>query len=124
MEVERIEKEDFLYRRVAANQLNPDGTVSSAAFKLHGKADPSLSVDLARLTTPRESLDRARNPTSRLGQLNAEVPIGLGLTVRHAPIEGNVSHSLVEGATIKAQYRMMAQATILFDLSSPQLARS
>ena len=43
MEVERIEKEDFLYRRVAANQLNPDGTVSSAAFKLHGKADPSLS---------------------------------------------------------------------------------
>jgi len=55
--------------------LNSDGTVNSAAFKLRGKPDPNISVDLARLTTPQESLNRVVNPNNfRLGAFLANTP--------------------------------------------------
>ncbi len=70
-----IDPEDLLYRRLAKEHINPDGTANSAAFKRGGGYDPSISVDLAKLTTPQESVDRARRAGFRLGQFAAAVPM-------------------------------------------------
>jgi hypothetical protein len=54
--IEEIADDDQLYRRLAPAHVNPDGTVNSAAFR-RGKAfDSSVSVDLARLTSPERTL--------------------------------------------------------------------
>lgn len=122
MGLERIEREDKLYRRLAPSQIDSDGTVNSAAFKLNSKPDPSLSVDLARLTTPSESLGRARNPNARLGELAARVPMDLALEVLHNPVEGNPSHSLIEGVSSKAQCRLLAKSTAVLGVVHPDHA--
>jgi hypothetical protein len=54
-----IEDEDLLYRRLARHQVNPDGTVNSSAFKRGKGYDHEISVDVARLTSRQESIDRA-----------------------------------------------------------------
>lgn len=54
--MEQIEDDDELYRRLAPEHVNPDGTVNSAALKGRNKRyDLSISVDLARLTTLQDS---------------------------------------------------------------------
>ena len=71
--------------------------MDSAAFKVRGRPDPQISVDLARLTTPQATLVRAPRPGFGLGVLVARDPRSLGLTVRHHPLPDNAAHSLIEG---------------------------
>jgi hypothetical protein len=102
-----IEDDDELYRRLPSEHVKNDGTISSVAFCFRGEPDPSLSVDLAKLTTPQEVLQRARKPGAGVGVITAGVPRGLGLTVRHDPIRedneqglaANPAHTLIEGLT-------------------------
>ncbi len=86
--------------------------VNRGAYLFRGQADPSISVDLARLTTPEETRQRARNPAvAGVGELPASVPLSLGFTVRHAPVEGNPAHCLIEGRTTKDFCQPLADQT-------------
>ena len=109
--METISSDDELYRRLAPRHVNPDGTVNSAAYKVNGKPDPSISVDLARLTSAEESLARPGRPGFGLGTITAGVPTSLGLTVRPDPLPDNAAHTLIEGNTQKATCRRLAEAT-------------
>ena len=55
---EEISEQDVLNRRVLPWLVSDDGSVSSGAFMKRKKPDPELSVELARLATPEESLSR------------------------------------------------------------------
>ena len=111
-----IEGDDELYRRLARKHISPDGVPNSLAFKLRGRPDPSASVDLARLTTPTESLSRAPAQDFRLGVLVAGTVRGIQLAVRHNPNPENAAHSLIEGAHTKEHCRKLAGATRILDL--------
>ncbi|MFV8328504.1 hypothetical protein [Flavobacterium sp. ZS1P14] len=56
---EKIDWAELLYRRgynrPEKKYLNPDGTATSRVFKLRAKDNGKLSVDLARLTTPKKN---------------------------------------------------------------------
>ena len=57
MDVVDMADDDDLYRRVVPYFIVEGDRISSAAFKdRRGKPDTSISVDLARLTTPIECL--------------------------------------------------------------------
>ena len=115
---ETIADGDALYRRLAPDHINPDGSVNSAAFKLRGKPDPSISVDLARLTSLGESIAVASRPGFRLGLLVAALPRSIGLVVRHDPLPENHAHSLIEGENTKSRCRQLAEGTTLLDLDT------
>jgi hypothetical protein len=108
-EPQDVHGSDELYRRIAPAHVNPDGRINSGAFKT--RPPEGISVNLARLTTPEETL-RPR-PTFGIGNLQAAIPTGLGLTVRHAPVPDNHAHSLIEGQNTRAIRRQMAEATAL-----------
>jgi hypothetical protein len=88
-----IADDDLLYRRLAPLHVNTDGSVNSAAFKLRGQPDPSISVDLARRTSVDAALARAGRPGFGLGSLRAANPRSLNLTVRHDPLPENAAHA-------------------------------
>ena len=108
-----VSDDDDLYGRIAPDHVNSDGTVNSAAFKRAGKPDPSISVNLARLTTP--CLTLAPRPEFGLGVLKAKSPRSEGLTVSHSPeLEPpNPAHCLIEGATTRRICQSLARATVL-----------
>ena len=106
--MEQIQDDDELYRRLAPEHVNPDGAVNSAAFKRRKEYDPSISVDLARLTTPQETL--ASRPHFGVGILVAGVPRRLGFAVRHDPLPDNPAHSLIEGDNNREKSRLLAEA--------------
>jgi len=114
-----IVDEDQLYRRITTIQMNPDGSVNSAAFKLrNGKPDPSISVEVARLTTIEECVGRPGRPGFGLASLMARCPRGLGLRVEHDPCPDeeptNTAHALITGASTKQHLRdMAAEASLL-----------
>jgi hypothetical protein len=91
-----VRDDDRLYRRLAPGWVKPDGTVASVAYTRNSRPDPEVSVDLARLSTAQETAARAGRPGFGVGELVAGFPRALGLTVRHAPAEGNPAHSLIE----------------------------
>ena len=115
-EPQEIHGSDDLYRRIAPDHVNPDGTINSGAFKT--RPPEGISVNLARLTTPEETL--RRRPTFGLGNLKAAIPIGLGLSVRHAPVPDNDAHSLIEGQTTRAIRHEMAEAADLLISPDPE----
>jgi hypothetical protein len=103
---------DELYRRLIHYHVLPDHKVSSAAFKDKKKRpDPSISVDLARMTTPQESLSRAGIPNMHLGALLARIPREVELCVRHDPLDDNQAHSLIEGQNDDDKCRWLAENT-------------
>lgn len=72
---EAIADGDWLYRRIALNDLRSDGTVNRTAFMRNStpprkgkEPDPDVSVDLARLTTPARSLEIAGRPEQGIGR--------------------------------------------------------
>jgi hypothetical protein len=91
--------------------VNTDGTVSSAAYKLGGKPDNQISVDLAKLTTPEESVQRARRPGAGLGFLRVGFARSLAFMVRHVPVAENFSHCQIEGQNSRQKCRLLAEAT-------------
>ena len=88
---------------------NPDDTANSNAFKKNGKPDPEASVDLARLTNPRESLSRATNESFRLGIIKVRGLLALRLTVHFAPTVENPAHCNILGLETKDDCRALAR---------------
>ncbi len=115
-EPQDIQDADDLYRRIAPAHVNPDGTINSGAFTT--RRGEGISVNLARLTTPEDTL-RPR-PTFGLGNLQAAIPRGLGLNVRHAPVPDNDAHSLIEGQNTRAIRHQMAEAANLLMSPDPE----
>ena len=113
-EVLYIEDDDDLYRRIHRTQLKNE-EVLPAAFVTNRQPDNSISVDLARLTTPDETLSRGRKCKSEygLGVLCAQYPRTLGFTVRHRPSHDNHAHTLVEGQNTRTKCHLLARATSL-----------
>lgn len=104
-----IDDEDVLYRRLARHQVNPDGTVNSSAFKRGAVFDTEMSVDISRLTTPQESVDRAGRAGFRLGSVQAKHPRTLGFDVEADPMPDNPSHALIKGKNDQATSRSLAR---------------
>lgn len=100
--------EDWLYRRLHHACIKKDGTVSSIAFMTNNFPDERSSVDLAKLTTPMDSVNRDGKGHRKLGQLQASGPRALGLDVVHDPLEENHAHSLILGADTKANCKKLA----------------
>lgn len=93
------------------DHLYDDGKVKSNAYKRGGKPDPSISVDLAKLTTLEESIARGRRADTLAGVLTLKEIKALGLTVRHNPTDENPSHVLIEGNTTRAMCDDLAKIT-------------
>jgi hypothetical protein len=106
-----IDDDDRLYRRMVPDHFHEDGSVKSNAYKLNGKPDPSISVDLARLTTPEESIARGQRQGTQVGVLTVREIKALGLTVRHDPTNENPSHCLIEGNAKKETCKALGQMT-------------
>lgn len=104
---------DFLYRRLSADHLNPDGSVNSNAYKLHGHPDPEPSVDLAKLTSVQAAIAGAlaRGPKFRVGLLSVHNLRASGFDVIHKPTDTNPAHCVVVGNTQKATCRQLAKLT-------------
>jgi len=111
--------EDWLYRRLHPACIKQNGTVSSVAFKTNNFPDGQASVDLAKLTTPIESVNRYGKGQRKLGQLQADGPRALGLDVVHDPLEDNHAHSLIRGVNSPALCKKLARLVdVLPDIES------
>ena len=119
VELEEIADQDKLYRRLSkVSHVKSNGKVSSAAFKRNKKPDNEISVDLAKLTTPQESLAQVgedRKDKFILGVLVAAYPRSIGFCVRHNPLPGNYAHSLIEGQNDGEKCSLLAEATTLLN---------
>jgi hypothetical protein len=104
-----IADDDVLYRRRARHQINPDGTVNSSAFKRGGVYETEISVDVARLTDPRTSVDRAGRGGFRLGEFEARAARQLGFRVEPDPLPDNPAHALVIGPNDQEISRALAR---------------
>jgi hypothetical protein len=107
---------DRVYRRLAPGHLRKDGSVNSSAFMVNSQFPPMLWVDLARLTSPEESLRRA--PPGRgfgLGELVVGELRGLGLDVLHSPAPPedptNDAHCHIAGTNSREMARRLAEIT-------------
>jgi hypothetical protein len=109
-EVRQIEDNDELYRRIAPNYFKEDGSISSSAYKVNGRPDREISVNLAYLTTIDKTLqDR---PLFGVGSLIARYPREIELEVVHDPVyPDNEAHSLIKGACTKEHCSRLAKAT-------------
>jgi hypothetical protein len=99
---------EILIRRVPINPdcIKPDGTASSGNFKKRSKDHDGLSVDIKSLTNYSDAiLDKERFV---LAEIPAEILIDLGLEIKHAPVEGNNAHALVDGNLNKNTARKLA----------------
>lgn len=101
-----ITHEDNLYRRVPNNnsdywkELNGIKMPSSFAFKTRikgGKMEDGLSVNIAALTTPKESVEKY--PNESVAEIPASVPINAGYNCIHKPSKLNYAHAIIEGDT-------------------------
>jgi len=111
-----IEDSDSLFRRLHVACFKKNGSLTSATFKLNGFPENDISVDLARLTTPGESVNRAGKPGFRLGTLQARGPRQLGFDVVHDPQRfpdtserDNESHTLITGENTSEHCRELAK---------------
>jgi hypothetical protein len=121
----QIADDDLLYRRLARHQINRDGTVNSSAFKRGGSYETEISVDLARLTDPRTSVDRAGRAGFRLGEFEAIHPRCLGFTVDPDPLPENSAHTLIRGQNDQEISRALARRVRLVpDIESRNVAPS
>src|SRR5258708_1709931 len=71
-EVRLIKDEDVLHRRIPPNYFKTNGTISSSAYKVNGRPDVEISVDLAYLTTIETTL--ADRPNFGIGSRSARDP--------------------------------------------------
>jgi hypothetical protein len=109
-----IDPDELLYRRLAPkSHIKPDGSIASTAYKLDGRPDFEPSVDLAKVTTPQESLSRAGRAGFQLGELRVGSIISLGFKVRPDPIDGNPAHCIIEGNTSMNACSLLAENTRL-----------
>ena len=110
----QIDPDDLLYRRLAPrNHIKPNGSVASNAYKRDGKPELEPSVDLAKVTTPEESVARAGNgkPGFRLGELRFGTLIDLGFKIRPTPTDIDPAHCVIEGNTSTNTCSLLAENT-------------
>ncbi len=117
-----IEDSDWLFRRLHPACFKKNGALSSTTFKLNGFPEREISVDLARLTNPMESVHRAPRAGFRLGQLQARGPRQLGFKVIHDPLRypekpecDNESHSLIKGENTMELCRELAKLVTVLE---------
>jgi hypothetical protein len=109
-----IDANDLLYRRLAPNgHIKPNGSIASNAYKRNGKPELEPSVDLAKITTPEESVARAGKPGFQLGELRVGSITSLGFNVRPEPTESNPAHCVIEGNTSMDTCSLLAENTKL-----------
>lgn len=115
--LEIISDDDVLYRRIVPMHIKPDGTISSSAYmNRRKKPDCEISVDLARLCSgPGETRSREGKSGFGVGELVARLPRckEVGMDVRHAPLDGNETHSLIEGENTGTKCSILARGTTL-----------
>ena len=113
VEPEQIADDYWLYRRLAVHNIRQsDGTVHYNAFMRNAdprgrkkEPDPDVSVDLARLTTPEQSLAVADRPDQGIGAIQAGFPRALApgrIEVVHTPVleppeRRNPAHASIRG---------------------------
>lgn len=102
-EIKEIKDEEFLYRRIHPIFYDKvKAKISSGAF-----TDPEASVDWAAYTTPQETIKDY--PTCHVASLQAKIPREVNQEVKHNPIPGNYSHSLIIGKKKKSVARFIAR---------------
>ena len=83
---------EMLFRGINENHLNPDGTITSAAFR--STTNPHVSVDRSALSTPQESLARRPHDIGlakiRTGTVRQFTP-----GVAYNPLPENRAHALI-----------------------------
>ena len=106
-----VSDNDELYRRIFPDHFK-NGVVSLSAFRVGGKPDHQMSVDLVRLTTLAAFQARGKNPDYKygVGILLAGFPRqpDLGFDVVHAPEEANAAHALIIGQNTLAKCKQLA----------------
>ena len=110
---EFVGRGEGLYRRLTRYVVK-NGKVTRGAYYFDGEPDPSVSVDLASLTTADEARRRAPKPESTgIGELLSDVPLDLGLEVKRDPDlrTGNRAHCLIIGVTTKDLCQQLAEKT-------------
>jgi len=103
-----ISDDELLYRTIHPHFIN-EGRVTSAAFL--SRKDPHVSVDLASLSTPEQSL--ARRPAhAGVVQLVTGFVRSLRLAVAGDPLPENPAHALIVAAAQSKQIaRQLARAS-------------
>jgi hypothetical protein len=108
-----IADDDELYRRLAPDQVYPDGmTVRRNAFRVNTGYPRQISVDLKRLTTSPADARRSRL-TFGLGVLRVADVHALGFAVWHDPLPDNPAHCLLEGDNSRETADKLAQMTTI-----------
>jgi len=115
--VETIDDGDALHRRLSLESVTA-GQVNSAAFVTNGRPDNQISVDLARLTTPEQTLRDRRH--FGIGAILAGTVRQLGFEALHAPLEANSAHALIRGENSKAKCRQLAEHTVVLIQPKPK----
>lgn len=115
MKAEEILNEDELYRPFLDVWLKNDGNISSAAFQNTSNTD-DMSVDLARLTTPKKTV--SEYPSCGVASLLAGLARKLDQQVLNDPIPTNVAHSIVRGKKTKSIRKKLAKGSTVI-LSPP-----
>ena len=104
--MENITNDDHLYRRLHPGFIKHNGEISSSAF--HDDSG-KVSVDLAKLTSPEESVARSKGNGYGLADLIVVRIRELGFDVFHDPIETNYSHCIIDNVITKADQRKLAR---------------
>lgn len=104
----QINPDDELYRRLAPSHIRDNGTVNSAAFKLSDVYETEISVDIAKLTDPQTSVNRAGRAGFRLAAVQSKHPVELGFRIVPDPVPGNDAHPLLMGRNDKRISRVLA----------------
>ena len=94
-----IVPETLLYRRHGQGKywIRAEGLPSPAAFKLRvEKNERALSVDIAELTTPRETaLEPVSGKEWAASELLAKIPLAQELDCEHTPNSKNPAHASI-----------------------------
>jgi hypothetical protein len=116
---ERYSNDDVLYRRLAPDHAD-DFVANSGAYSGNGGL-PKVSVNLARKTTPEDTLkDR---PHFGLGALRYEDVTAAGFLVDWDPVEGNEAHCLIRGEASKTNSRRLAKLTTVIKMPTKSVRR-
>jgi hypothetical protein len=108
-----IDDEDDLLRRVHVSFHKGNGVLSSSAYKRNSVPENQASVDLERLTTLRDSVNRAGRPGFLLARIAAKWPRSLDLEIVHIPELGNDAHCEIRGENTQDKCNQLAERSRL-----------
>jgi len=91
--LEPISPDDDLYRRIVPDNVT-NGELNAGAYSLR-PGEETLSVDIARLTSPEECLARAGRTDLGLAVVIVSDVIALGLVVEHDPVRAKLARASV-----------------------------